>query len=150
MEHSTHRSGLAHSSVDPVCGMTVEPSAETLTLQHSGRRYAFCSRHCLERFRSDPAAYVHAKLEAAPADQPAEPGRAIYTCPMHPEIRRSGPGVCPKCGMALEPLAPVPAATRVEYVWPMHPEIVRSAPGACPICGMALEPRTATLADEVN
>jgi len=149
MEHSTHRSGSAHSSVDPVCGMTVEPSAETLTLQHGGRRYAFCSRHCLERFRSDPAAYVDAKLEAAPADQPAEPGRAIYTCPMHQEIRQSGPGVCPKCGMALEPLAPVPAATRVEYVCPMHPEIVRSAPGACPICGMALEPRTATLADEV-
>src|SRR5262249_44964292 len=59
-------------------------------------------------------------------------------------------GACPKCGMALEPLVPIPAAVQTEYVCPMHPEIVRSAPGACPICGMALEPRTVTLADEDN
>src|SRR5688572_6587800 len=64
---------------------------------------------------------------------------------MHPEIRQPGPGACPKCGMALEPVAPVvPARARIEYTCPMHPEIVRDAPGACPICGMALEPRTVT------
>ncbi|OLC15442.1 MAG: copper-translocating P-type ATPase [Candidatus Rokubacteria bacterium 13_1_40CM_69_27] len=73
----------------------------------------------------------------------------VYTCPMHPEVRQPGPGSCPKCGMALEPVgAPEPAA-RTEYVCPMHPQIVRSAPGSCPICGMALEPRTAT-GDEEN
>jgi Cu+-exporting ATPase len=64
-----------------------------------------------------------------------------FTCPMHPEVQAGGPGACPKCGMALEPL--VPAAASIEYTCPMHPEIVRSAPGACPICGMALEPRAA-------
>src|SRR2546425_824569 len=75
--------------------------------------------------------------------------RRTYTCPMHPEVRQPGPGSCPKCGMALEPVgAPEPAA-RTEYVCPMHPQIVRSAPGSCPICGMALEPRTAT-GDEEN
>ena len=66
----------------------------------------------------------------------------FYTCPMHPEIRQEGPGSCPKCGMALEPLAePVPT-TRTEYTCPMHPEIIQDHPGSCPKCGMALEPRT--------
>jgi Cu+-exporting ATPase len=69
---------------------------------------------------------------------------------MHPEIRQDGPGNCPKCGMALDPVAPVAAASRMEWICPMHPEIVRDAPGNCPICGMALEPRTATVDDEEN
>ena len=150
MEHSTHRSQSASGSVDPVCGMTVEPGPETHTFQHGGRLYAFCSRHCLERFRSDPAAYVAAKLATTPEEKPAGSASVIYTCPMHQEIRQSGAGACPKCGMALEPLVPRLAAAQTEYVCPMHPEIVRSVPGACPICGMALEPRTITLADEVN
>src|SRR5207244_1014794 len=64
-----------------------------------------------------------------------------FTCPMHPEVRQSGPGACPKCGMSLEPSSAV-APTRIEYTCPMHPEIVRDKPGNCPICGMALEPRT--------
>jgi Cu+-exporting ATPase len=64
-----------------------------------------------------------------------------YTCPMHPEVRRPGPGSCPKCGMTLEPVQPV-APSAVEWTCPMHPQIVRPAPGTCPICGMALELRT--------
>lgn len=68
---------------------------------------------------------------------------------MHPEVRQQGPGACPKCGMALEPVAPS-ASQILDYVCPMHPEIVRSEPGNCPICGMALEPRTASAADEPN
>jgi Cu+-exporting ATPase len=79
----------------------------------------------------------------------SHPG-TLYTCPMDPEIRQSKPGPCPKCGMALEPLTVVPAATRIEYVCPMHPEIVRQEPGSCPVCGMALEPRTVALEEEVN
>lgn len=77
-------------------------------------------------------------------------GGGGYTCPMHPEVRQPGPGNCPKCGMALEPVAPAAAATRNEWVCPMHPEIVRDAPGDCPKCGMALEPRTVTVDDEEN
>jgi Cu+-exporting ATPase len=74
----------------------------------------------------------------------------IYTCPMDPEVRKQGPGACPKCGMALEPLRASIPATRTEYVCPMHPEVVRDGPGACPICGMALEPRTVAVAAEPN
>src|SRR5215468_2580960 len=150
MEHSTHGSQSAGDAVDPVCGMTVETGPDSPTFQHGGRLYGFCNAHCLERFRSDPAAYVAAKLETAPAEKPARSRSVIYTCPMHPEIRQSGPGACPKCGMALEPLAPVPAPAPVEYVCPMHQQIVRSGPGVCPICGMALEPRAGTLAEETN
>ncbi|MCB1793123.1 MAG: copper-translocating P-type ATPase [Candidatus Competibacteraceae bacterium] len=69
---------------------------------------------------------------------------------MHPEIRREGPGSCPKCGMALEPEGIPASATRTEYTCPMHPEIVRDEPGNCPKCGMALEPRTVTLEEEEN
>src|SRR5437879_11107095 len=75
--------------------------------------------------------------------------RRTYTCPMHPDVRQPTPGFCPKCGMALEPVAGPEQAPRTEYVCPMHPQIVRDAPGSCPICGMALEPRTVT-GDEEN
>jgi len=77
-------------------------------------------------------------------------GGGGYTCPMHPEVRQPGPGSCPKCGMALEPVAPVAASTRKEWVCPMHPEIVRDAPGDCPKCGMALEPSTVAGEEEEN
>jgi Cu+-exporting ATPase len=69
---------------------------------------------------------------------------------MHPEVRQSGPGPCPKCGMALEPATPVISEAKTEWVCPMHPEIVRDAPGSCPICGMALEPKTARAEEEEN
>ncbi|MFA6164852.1 MAG: heavy metal-binding domain-containing protein, partial [Methylobacter sp.] len=70
--------------------------------------------------------------------------KIIYTCPMHPEVQQETPGNCPKCGMSLEPMAPMESkgfGTHTEYVCPMHPEIIRSEPGSCPKCGMALEPR---------
>jgi Cu+-exporting ATPase len=73
----------------------------------------------------------------------SEPQRE-YICPMHPEVKQSGPGCCLKCGMALEPAPFPPPAKRAEHTCPMHPQIVRDAPGACPICGMALEPREVT------
>jgi Cu+-exporting ATPase len=67
---------------------------------------------------------------------------------MHPEIRQDHPGSCPKCGMALESLAPIQPVSKTEYVCPMHPQIVRSEPGNCPICGMTLEPRIVSAGDE--
>jgi Cu+-exporting ATPase len=70
---------------------------------------------------------------------------------MHPELRQDESGICPKCGMGLEPTSPEPPATRTEWVCPMHPEVVRDEPGSCPICGMALEPREgAAGADDEN
>jgi Cu+-exporting ATPase len=69
---------------------------------------------------------------------------------MHPEVRQTGSGECPKCGMALEPVTPVMTRVKTEWVCPMHPEIVRDVPGICPICGMALEPKTAIAEEEEN
>ncbi|MBW8064648.1 MAG: heavy metal translocating P-type ATPase [Nitrospira sp.] len=131
---------------DPVCGMEVEPTSAAGTHEHDGQTYFFCSQHCLERFRAEPARYVgpatqEPKKPSAPRD---------FTCPMHPEVHQTAPGSCPSCGMALEPAVSMPKATKTEYVCPMHPEIVRDEPGSCPMCGMALEPRTISLEEEVN
>ncbi len=132
--------------VDPVCGMEVEPTSAAGTHEHDGQTYFFCSQHCLERFRAEPARYL------GPATQePKKPSATRdFTCPMHPEVHQTAPGSCPSCGMALEPAVSMPKATKTEYVCPMHPEIVRDEPGSCPICGMALEPRTISLEEEVN
>jgi Cu+-exporting ATPase len=84
---------------DPVCGMTVDPQTAKHRAEHAGRTWYFCSAGCRAKFESDPAKY----LEPAPATAEPAPAGAIYTCPMHPEIRQVGPGSCPICGMALEP-----------------------------------------------
>ena len=86
---------------DPVCGMTVTPPAKGHVL-HAGHDYYFCSEKCLHEFEADPSQYDGTTPHTI---QPVVEG-AIYTCPMHPEIRQNGPGVCPKCGMALEPELP--------------------------------------------
>lgn len=84
---------------------------------------------------------------AVSATDPQAHVSPIYVCPMCPEVRQIGPGLCPKCGMALDPESPLPATT-TEYTCPMHPEIIRAGPGNCPICGMALEPRTANIEED--
>ncbi len=101
------------------------------------------------------AAPTHSNAPPAVANLPAprstpKPSSNEYTCPMDPEVRQEGPGDCPKCGMALEPVVASLPATKTEYTCPMHPEMVRDAPGSCPICGMALEPRTVSAAEEKN
>jgi P-type Cu+ transporter len=128
--------------VDPVCGMQVDPASSAGSFEYKGTTYHFCGVRCLDRFKSNPESFLSR----------AEPKRAAaaasYTCPMHPEIRQDHPGSCPKCGMALEPVAPVSPASKTEYVCPMHPQIVRSEPGNCPICGMTLEPRVVSAGEE--
>ncbi|MGB8408638.1 MAG: HAD-IC family P-type ATPase, partial [Gallionella sp.] len=114
---------------------------------HGGQTYLFCSSTCLSKFQASPASYVGAH----PTPLPAAQGGVTYTCPMHPEIRQTSPGNCPKCGMTLEPVDPIPAKSNVaEYTCPMHPQIVRSEPGNCPICGMSLEPRNAPTEDNAE
>ena len=145
---------------DPVCGMTINRVKAVGSLEFRGRTYFFCSVSCLEKFRLHPEKYtVTSKVETEVSppsrshERPAETTKtpAEYTCPMHPEVRQQGPGTCPKCGMALEPVeVTLTASTKTEYVCPMHPEVVRDKPGPCPICGMALEPRVATLQDDGN
>ena len=82
--------------IDPVCGMEVDPSTDLRT-DYLGKTYYFCNPSCLERFTGDPRSFLEPREPA-----PGVPA-AIYTCPMHPEVRQVGPGSCPICGMALEP-----------------------------------------------
>ncbi len=83
---------------DPVCGMTVNPATAKHRAEHDGRTYHFCGAGCRAKFEADPDKYLK------PDPPPAPIEGATYTCPMHPEIRQEGPGSCPKCGMALEPV----------------------------------------------
>jgi Cu+-exporting ATPase len=132
--------------IDPVCGMTVNPTHAAGSSRVGDRTYSFCSQSCKQKFDADPSAYIG----NAPSETKPAPAEAMYVCPMHPEVRQKGPGPCPKCGMALEQESIAAPATRTEWTCPMHPEIVRDRPGSCPICGMALEPRTITLEGEEN
>jgi len=106
-EHRHHEShGATQGKVkDPVCGMWVDPSTAKHRRQHQGSTYFFCNPRCGEKFDVDPAKYTsdHAPTPTAKAvSAPSNDG--VYTCPMHPEIRQKGPGDCPLCGMALEPV----------------------------------------------
>jgi Cu+-exporting ATPase len=95
--------GVAATTVtDPVCGMKVDPATSKHRFDHAGTTYHFCSAGCRAKFEADPAKYLAPKADAPPP-VPAQ-ADAIYTCPMHPHIRQKGPGSCPICGMALEPV----------------------------------------------
>lgn len=100
-DHSAAAQDSGSRVRDPVCGMMIDPHATAHKAQHGGQTYHFCSAGCREKFLGDPARYL--LPPAATADKPVPEG-AIYTCPMHPEIRQVGPGSCPICGMALEPV----------------------------------------------
>src|SRR5215469_3841061 len=88
---------------DPVCGMTLEPATAKHRSEHADQTYFFCSGRCRERFEDEPTRYltptVRKHAQAATAGD-------LWTCPMHPQIQRAGPGSCPICGMALEPITP--------------------------------------------
>ena len=84
---------------DPVCGMTVEPERAAAAVEHEGESYYFCGKGCAAKFGANPGQYV----EGRPTARPTGSDDIEYTCPMHPEVSRRGPGSCPYCGMALEP-----------------------------------------------
>jgi P-type Cu+ transporter len=99
MAHDEDRLHSRNGGVtDPVCGMAVDPASTPHHATHQAQEFHFCSARCRERFVAEPERFL------APASPPggALPG-TIWTCPMHPEVRRDGPGACPICGMALEP-----------------------------------------------
>ncbi|WP_425576538.1 heavy metal translocating P-type ATPase [Nocardioides nanhaiensis] len=132
MNAHMHESDTAttHQVTDPVCGMSVDPAATEHTLTHEGQEFYFCSASCKDKFQATPDRYAsrdrHGKYDqhdqhdqagnarthaghpaTASGIAPPTPGEGEaveYTCPMHPEIRRPGPGACPICGMALEPV----------------------------------------------
>jgi Cu+-exporting ATPase len=111
--HAGHRHGLSHdhhddaaehssgrTAVDPVCAMSIALDSAKYCAEHEGETYFFCSAKCQAKFVAEPVKYLRPSREAS-AQATAE--GAIYTCPMHPQIRQVGPGSCPICGMALEP-----------------------------------------------
>jgi Cu+-exporting ATPase len=100
METTPHAAGPTQGVVDPVCGMTIDPADAVGHVDYKGQRYHFCAESCLEQFREHPEHYL------TPGARPdvAVDLEAEYTCPMHPEVRQKGPGSCPICGMALEPV----------------------------------------------
>ena len=110
--HHHHDHGAPDSGArvnDPVCGMSVDPQKTQHRTRLDDRDYFFCNPRCREKFIADPAKYLAPK----PANSPPAPVPlgAIWTCPMHPEIRRDKPGACPLCGMALEPAGVAPDAS---------------------------------------
>jgi len=105
-----HAHGGPETVRDPVCGKSVDPTTTPHRAEHAGQQYFFCGARCRERFVAEPARYLsddqanHGLIAA-----PTAPGTQ-WTCPMHPEIVRNGPGSCPICGMALEPMTPAAGA----------------------------------------
>ena len=106
---------------DPVCGMTVHRAKAAAQVEHAGKTYYFCATGCAQRFSAHPDQYLGRAASGTPQaapfpihqpaampETPSAPGKTEskvrYTCPMHPEVIRYGPGSCPKCGMALEPM----------------------------------------------
>jgi Cu+-exporting ATPase len=108
MHHDTAEmtESTAHMATDPVCGMKVDIGARGPSFDHRGETYYFCSQGCRTKFAADPERYLTKKGEAKPLPQ-----GTLYTCPMHPEIVKEGPGHCPICGMALEPMGVPPEIT---------------------------------------
>jgi Cu+-exporting ATPase len=106
MPQSRSRCGGKHAAegvaampaTDPVCGMSVAPATARHRFSYQGQDYFFCGARCRERFEAEPEKFLHPSQP-----EPAAPAGMIYTCPMHPEVRQTGPGACPICGMALEP-----------------------------------------------
>ncbi len=92
------------TAIDPVCGMSVDRASVQHMTKHHGERFYICCARCKERFEAEPEAF----LGDRPAPEPMPEG-TLYTCPMDPEIVQEGPGDCPICGMALEPMGPPPA-----------------------------------------
>jgi len=102
LQHGTDHAPMMGDAAlkDPVCGMVVSDKSMH-RVEHSGHSYFFCSSKCKGKFEQDPGRYTAGQSAA-----PVAPTGAVYTCPMHPEIRQDHPGNCPKCGMTLEPVIP--------------------------------------------
>lgn len=98
--HAAGQHAAAGTTMDPVCGMDVNPVTAKHSVDHEAVRYVFCSESCKSKFVADPAKYAG---PTRPKAESSVPAGTVYTCPMHPQIRQAAPGNCPICGMALEP-----------------------------------------------
>jgi Cu+-exporting ATPase len=100
--HTTHAD--ASKTKDLVCGMTVDPAKAKFTSEYRGHMYYFCGASCKKKFDGNPEQYVNPPQPKQDTQTKLAADTREYTCPMHPEVKQVGPGACPKCGMALEPL----------------------------------------------
>jgi Cu+-exporting ATPase len=126
-DHAGHaHAGAPARAVDPVCGMRVDPATTPHKHTYKGETYYFCAPGCRSKFAAHPEKYLGPR-----APEPAIEG-AIYTCPMHPEIRQQGPGACPICGMALEPetvtAEAAPNEELIDMTWRFWIGLVLSVP----------------------
>ncbi len=137
---------------DPVCGMTVNPSAGKPSAEYAGHTIHFCSQRCHDRFVADPESYRTARdpvcgmeVERATARHFARhEGQGFYFCSAGCKAKfEAEPGKY----LGDRP-APAAMPKGTQYTCPMHPEIVRDKPGSCPLCGMALEPMGVPTGDE--
>jgi Cu+-exporting ATPase len=94
---------LGQPTIDPVCGMEVDPATSAYRVDRGEHVIHFCSADCRAKFEADPEKYAAARAPVS-ASAGSKIAGATYTCPMHPQIRRDAPGSCPICGMTLEPL----------------------------------------------
>lgn len=101
-EPAKYGGSQAAVATDPVCGMKVNPETAKWKTVHKGKTWYFCGQSCQKKFEAEPQTYDGSQTSAP--KQPAVSTSGEYTCPMHPEIRKKGPGDCPICGMALEPV----------------------------------------------
>ncbi len=93
------------AETDPVCGMKVDPGKAASQQEYHGKTFYFCGAGCATKFRAAPENYLQARSKDAVSSAPAASEESLgYTCPMHPEVHKDGPGNCPICGMALEPI----------------------------------------------
>src|SRR2546428_11071596 len=108
---SVNQNARQHQAKDPVCGMMVDRHNAAGVCEYKGQTYFFCSIGCREKFNANPERFLNHEpaapigIQRDPKQQPvaSEIVSVTYTCPMHPEIVRDGPGSCPICGMTLEP-----------------------------------------------
>jgi len=124
----------AASHTDPVCGMEVDPRSAAGSHVHDGQTYYFCSAGCLGKFRADTDRYL--QPDRSQPKQVAKAGK--FTCPMHPEIVQDGPGTCPKCGMALEPMDPAEHTGDDAEYFDMRRRFIVGATVAAPIFLIAM------------
>jgi Cu+-exporting ATPase len=148
--HSHHDHGSGDVDVleplvrDPVCGMTIDPSAGKPTAEHAGRVFHFCSSGCKAKFEAEPEKYLTAtdpvcgmKVDRATAKHfLRQEGHKHYFCSAGCKAKFEADPAKYEGPRAVK--KPAPKGTL--YTCPMHPEIIRDKPGSCPICGMALEP----------
>ncbi|MGH6987537.1 MAG: heavy metal translocating P-type ATPase [Caulobacteraceae bacterium] len=126
------------TQIDPVCGMSVDPARSAHFAEHEGFTHYFCGERCRAKFLADPSRFLAPK---AGASVPAAAPDAVWTCPMHPDVRLQAPGACPSCGMALEPAEPSLANAANPELSAMVQRLWVSLVFTVPIVLLAMAPR---------